>query len=251
MRPLVQGLEPVAEFVYVDAPSLATGDFGWWHRNFESWGRTGDWIASLFQREPRFDGVFGFSQGAALTSLLVGLRAPDGQVSVTNPLSFDFAVMVGGFRSVSMPAGRSGDHNRAVHSGLLVTGSLVGIPTSPNVHQIVQGVDRGARIVYVDNDPIVLAHARALLTSTREGRTAYIDADLRQPDDIKAEPVPRDTGPDPTGRPDARGDPALRPRRPRSLRCRRVFASTRCPPAATWVLSHVTYDFLPPPRSPS
>src|SRR5439155_6076620 len=49
----------------------------------------------------RFDGVFGFSQGAALTSLLVGLRAPDGQVSADKPLSFDFAVMVGGFRSDS------------------------------------------------------------------------------------------------------------------------------------------------------
>ena len=101
MRSLVHGLEPVADFVYVDAPSLATGDFGWWHHNFAGWKRTRDWIASLFQREPRFDGVFGFSQGAALTSLLVGLRAPDGQVSADKPLSFDFAVMVGGFRSDS------------------------------------------------------------------------------------------------------------------------------------------------------
>jgi predicted esterase len=101
MRPLIQDLEPAAEFVYVDAPSLATGDFGWWHRNFRGWDRSRDWMVSLLQREPRFDGVFGFSQGAALTSLLVGLRAPDGQVSANKPLSFDFAVMVGGFRSDS------------------------------------------------------------------------------------------------------------------------------------------------------
>ncbi len=101
MRPLVQDLQPVAEFVYLDAPSLATGDFGWWHRNFRGWQRTRDWIVSLFGREPRFDGVFGFSQGAALTSLLVGLRSPDGRVSANTPLAFDFAVMVGGFRSDS------------------------------------------------------------------------------------------------------------------------------------------------------
>jgi len=101
MRPLVEGMPAVAEFVYVDAPSLATGDYGWWHRNFQGWQRSRDAIVSLFGRQPRFDGVFGFSQGAALTSLLVGLRAPDGQVSADRPLSFDFAVMVGGFRSDS------------------------------------------------------------------------------------------------------------------------------------------------------
>jgi hypothetical protein len=59
-----------------------------------------------------------------------------------------------------------------------------GIPTSPNVHEVVQGVAPDARVVYVDNDPIVLSHARALLASTPEGMTAYIDADLRDPDDI-------------------------------------------------------------------
>jgi hypothetical protein len=54
-----------------------------------------------------------------------------------------------------------------------------GIPTSPNVHEIAQDADPRARVVYVDNDPIVLAHARALLTSRPGGRTAYINADLR------------------------------------------------------------------------
>ncbi|MBO0807318.1 MAG: SAM-dependent methyltransferase [Actinobacteria bacterium] len=62
-----------------------------------------------------------------------------------------------------------------------------GIPTSPNVHEVVQAIAPGAAIVYVDNDPIVLAHARALLTSSAEGRTAYIDADLRDPDRILLE----------------------------------------------------------------
>ena len=59
-----------------------------------------------------------------------------------------------------------------------------GIPTSPNVHEIVQGIAPASRVIYVDNDPIVLAHARALLTSSEEGATAYIDADLHEPDKI-------------------------------------------------------------------
>ena len=59
-----------------------------------------------------------------------------------------------------------------------------GLPTANNTHQVAQAVAPECRIVYVDNDPIVLAHARALLTSTPEGATTYIDADLRDPDTI-------------------------------------------------------------------
>jgi SAM-dependent methyltransferase len=59
-----------------------------------------------------------------------------------------------------------------------------GLPTAENVHQIAQGIEPESRVVYVDNDPVVLAHARALLTSSPEGRTDYIDADLRRPADI-------------------------------------------------------------------
>ncbi|MFE1292662.1 SAM-dependent methyltransferase [Streptomyces sp. NPDC058751] len=56
-----------------------------------------------------------------------------------------------------------------------------GLPTQENVHQIAQRITPDARVVYVDNDPVVLAHARALLTSGPEGRTDYIDADLKEP----------------------------------------------------------------------
>ncbi|MCF6522117.1 SAM-dependent methyltransferase [Streptomyces sp. JJ36] len=56
-----------------------------------------------------------------------------------------------------------------------------GIPTPPNLHEVVQQVVPDARVVYVDNDPIVLAHARALLNGTPEGRTAYIEADVTDP----------------------------------------------------------------------
>jgi len=56
-----------------------------------------------------------------------------------------------------------------------------GLPTASNTHEVAQATTPDARIVYVDNDPIVLAHARALLTSTPQGATAYLDADLRNP----------------------------------------------------------------------
>ena len=59
-----------------------------------------------------------------------------------------------------------------------------GIPTASNTHQVAQEVARECRVVYVDYDPVVLSHARALLTSTPEGATDYIDADLRNPGDI-------------------------------------------------------------------
>ncbi|NEY36941.1 SAM-dependent methyltransferase [Streptomyces sp. PRKS01-65] len=59
-----------------------------------------------------------------------------------------------------------------------------GLPTADNTHEVAQRVAPDARIVYVDNDPIVLAHAHALLTSSPEGRTAYLDADLHDPDTV-------------------------------------------------------------------
>jgi hypothetical protein len=54
-----------------------------------------------------------------------------------------------------------------------------GIPTADNTHEVAQDLAPGCRVVYVDNDPIVLAHARALLTSETEGATAYLDEDVR------------------------------------------------------------------------
>ncbi|MGF1428234.1 SAM-dependent methyltransferase [Kitasatospora sp. LaBMicrA B282] len=63
-----------------------------------------------------------------------------------------------------------------------------GIPTTPNLHEIAQQVDPASRVVYVDNDPIVLAHSRALLTSAPEGRTAYVSGDLRAPDGFLTDP---------------------------------------------------------------
>ncbi len=63
-----------------------------------------------------------------------------------------------------------------------------GLPTADNTHQVAQALAPESRVVYTDNDPMVLAHARALLTSTPEGRTAYIDADLRNVGNVLGAP---------------------------------------------------------------
>src|SRR5579871_3144857 len=59
-----------------------------------------------------------------------------------------------------------------------------GLPTADNTHEVAQRVAPEARIVYVDHDPVVISHARALLTSSAEGATDYIDADARDTDTI-------------------------------------------------------------------
>jgi predicted esterase len=123
LTPLADGLTELAEFVCIDAPSLAEGDFGWWHaanaesptnagvgpgtKRYEGWQRTRDAIGSAFAQQGPFDGAFGFSQGAALTALLVGLGSGNNSdepagTARKNPdlsLAFDFAIMVGGFAS--------------------------------------------------------------------------------------------------------------------------------------------------------
>jgi fermentation-respiration switch protein FrsA (DUF1100 family) len=97
MAPLAAAFPPGVELVYLDAPSLSAGDFGWWHEGFRGWERTRDWAIELLRTGPRIDGLFGFSQGAALTGLLAALSdGPD------SPIRFDFAIMVGGFTS-TMP----------------------------------------------------------------------------------------------------------------------------------------------------
>jgi hypothetical protein len=64
-----------------------------------------------------------------------------------------------------------------------------GLPTADNTHQVAQRVAPESRVVYVDNDPLVMVHARALLTSSPEGETAYLEADLNQPEKILADPL--------------------------------------------------------------
>ncbi|HEX4093206.1 MAG TPA: SAM-dependent methyltransferase [Trebonia sp.] len=62
-----------------------------------------------------------------------------------------------------------------------------GLPSARNVHEVAQSIAPDSRVVYVDNDPIVMIHARALLKSSRQGATGYIQADLRRPEAILAQ----------------------------------------------------------------
>jgi hypothetical protein len=68
-----------------------------------------------------------------------------------------------------------------------------GLPASPNVHEIAQGIAADTRVLYVDNDPLVMVHARALMVSAPEGAAAYVKADLRQPQTILTDPALTDT----------------------------------------------------------
>ena len=68
-----------------------------------------------------------------------------------------------------------------------------GLPTSPNVHEVAQSIAPESRVIYVDHDPIVLTHGRALLTSKPEGKTDYLDADLRDLDKILSSQAVQET----------------------------------------------------------
>ena len=68
-----------------------------------------------------------------------------------------------------------------------------GLPTADNTHEVAQRIAPESRILYVDNDPLVMTHARALLTSSPEGKTGYLEADLRDPAAILDSKLLRDT----------------------------------------------------------
>jgi dienelactone hydrolase len=98
MAGLVSAMPSDIDFLYVDAPSLARGDFGWWHEGFSGWKRTLAWARELFDTQPRLDGVFGFSQGAALVGLLAAANESE-TYRTSEEGWFDFAALVGGFKS--------------------------------------------------------------------------------------------------------------------------------------------------------
>ena len=193
MAPLADGLDALVEFVCVDAPSLAEGDFGWWHaadvagvnagicsgaRRYQGWQGTRETIGSVFARQGPFDGVFGFSQGAALAALLVGLRSrhdpvegagPAGK-SQNLPLAFDFAIMVGGFVSA--------DPDLAILYGGKSNYDL------PSVH-IIGGSDTivqpsaSRELASKFNNPLILEHGGGHVISAapaiRQGVRAFLE----------------------------------------------------------------------------
>ena len=121
-----------------------------------------------------------------------------------------------------------------------------GMPTDANTHEVAQAIAPRSRVVYVDNDPIVVSHARALMRSSPQGRTDYIEADLRAPQDILQSPQLRAT---------------LDMQRPVGLLLLAVLhfipdaddpyglvaqLVAGMPPGSYLVMSHGTYDPLPP-----
>jgi hypothetical protein len=142
IAPVAAAVPSDVELVFVDAPSLASGDFGWWHDGFRGWERTRDWIIDLFATQ-RFDGVFGFSQGAALTGLLAGLRDTDAA-----SVSFDLAIMVGGFTSTAPQHANLFTHKLRVPS-LHVMGRRDGIVPMPDSQLL---AERFAEPVILEHD---------------------------------------------------------------------------------------------------
>ena len=120
-----------------------------------------------------------------------------------------------------------------------------GIPTSPNLHEVAQSVAPGARIVYTDNDPIVLAHAQALLHSHEAGRTAYVAGDVTDPDSILNAPGLHETLD--LDRPVALSLNALLHFVPDDLGAYEIVEKLKAalPPGSTLTITHATADFDP------
>ncbi len=179
LAPLADGLDELVELVCIDAPTSVSGKHAWWRavavdnaavptdpgvgrgtKRYEAWPRTLDAIRAAFRRQGPFDGVLGFSQGAALAALLVGLRSRDGSsasgpdataqtASSEPPLDFDFAVMIGGFASADSDLARLYDE-RANYD-------------LPSVHMIGRSdaaVPREASLALASRfkDPLILEH---------------------------------------------------------------------------------------------
>lgn len=152
-------LAPYADLVFVDAPSLAHGDFGWWHARtegntggitYQGWERTRDGLMQVFEKQGPFDGILGFSQGAILAGVLCGLNAyPEGTPDRSAIFKFDFAIMVGGFVARDSKLSRMYDHHRERYS-------------LPSLH------------VYGRSDGIVSPHASAELSDMFKNPTTIV-----------------------------------------------------------------------------
>jgi len=118
-----------------------------------------------------------------------------------------------------------------------------GLPAASNTHEVSQALAPETNVVYVDNDPLVLAHARALLTSRPEGHTAYLDADLREPGTI----VEQAAGTLDFSRPIAVMLLAILHYIPELADARRTVARLieAVPPGSFLVISHAGTDLLP------
>jgi acetyl esterase/lipase/predicted esterase len=222
MAPWPGELASLTDFVYIDAPSLAAGDFGWWHavdaeqdpasddpgvggphRHYKGWARTRAAIVKTFEEQGPFDGVLGFSQGAALAGLLVGLRAPDGVTTAERPIRFDFAIVVSGFASNDRELARLYDRSDAYNlPSLHAIGRADGIVPS----------DDSRRLASRFRAPVIVEHGGGHLVPGAPDVVARVRAFLEARTDGSNSSVPLWPG---------RSSPAMRvvfPRRPRGAR---------------------------------
>ena len=149
LAPLADALPRSVDLTFIDAPSLARGDFGWWHEGFTGWEATRDWLADLTAGE-HFDGVIGFSQGAALAGLLLAAQEAGGDGAAgDNPLAsgFGFGVMIGGFTSEE-PRHAALFRRKLATPSLHVTGKADGIV--PMRHSL--------RLAERFADPVIVKH---------------------------------------------------------------------------------------------
>ena len=168
MAGLVSALPEPMELVFPDAPSLRRGDFGWWHPGFAGWESSRDALLSQLRSEP-FDGVFGFSQGAAMAGLIAAVQNAEEPSRL-----FDFVIMVSGFTS-QLP-----EHARLFETPIDLP-SLHIIGRSDTIVSPRESTALTARFA----DPVVLEHAGGhVVPSSREiaARVAhFIDCNHRTP----------------------------------------------------------------------
>jgi hypothetical protein len=183
MAALTAAMPADVEFVYVDAPSLAEGDFGWWHAGAGGWERTRAWATRVFRSSGGFDGVFGFSQGAALTGLLAGLQ----QARAGDPnhdIRFQFAVMVGGFKSDAAEPDGLFDRPLTIPSIHVIGRSDMVVPASES---------RLLADAFID--PLVLEHAAGHVVPGHPAVTGPVAALLQHvADDHRHRPAPPGAG---------------------------------------------------------
>ena len=208
----VADLEPLVDLVFVDAPSLVRGDFGWWHavdaerdpsrddpgvdgrhRRYQGWARTREALVALFDSQGLFDGVLGFSQGAALAGLLVGLRAPDGRPTVDRPLCFDFAIVVSGFPASDPELARLYERRDSFAlPSLHVFGRADGVVPNRDSRALAARFTSPVLVEHdgghvVAGDPAVRARVRAFVADRIRGRAGAEGAEA-----VTARPEPLD-----------------------------------------------------------
>jgi hypothetical protein len=179
IAPLADALPVSIDLTFVDAPSIARGDFGWWHEGFTGWEASRDWVADLAAGQ-HFDGLLGFSQGAALAGLLLATQEAVGEGAAgPAPLAsgFGFGVMIGGFTSQE-PEHAALFRRRLATPSLHVTGTADRIVPMRDSLRLAQRFADPVIITHdgahvIPSDPRIIG--RIVAFAERHGRLAQVD----------------------------------------------------------------------------